>query len=191
MFQDGFPNELREDVTKVVSMIPERTYGEPGSSTSEENIEYYQEGIEVKFPYRMYHINISDEIINKLSLQQQIILHCIYSRSCDGFVREKHLHSLLLMDYADWAIPYIVKVCDEYVIEIIETTYAILKEQDTERIKKFCYENVQSFCKSYDRMTSYWNEYYRDRCYDFRQYIGRKLFRECFGYCRALERQSS
>jgi len=93
------------------------------------------------------------------------------------------------MDYSDWAIPYIVKVCDEYVAEILEMAYRILKEQDTERIKIFCLENVQSFCKSYARMTSYWNEFYRYRYRNFHQYIGRKLFRECFGYSRVLERR--
>ncbi|MFC0562328.1 hypothetical protein [Halalkalibacter alkalisediminis] len=77
-----------------------------------------------------------------------MIMHCIYSRSCDGFVRQKHLKSLLLMDYEDWAIPYIVKVCDEYIVEILEMTYDILKEQDTERIKRFCLENMERFAKA-------------------------------------------
>ena len=120
-----------------------------------------------------------------------MILHCIYSRSCDGFVRQKHLNSLLLMDYEDWAIPYIVKICDEYVVEILEMTYDILKDQDTERIKRFCLENIVSFCKSYSRMISYWNEFYRYRYNNFQQYIGRKLFRECFGYSRSMERRKN
>ena len=164
-----------DDVTKVVELIPL-------CSISKDTIQYYQDGVEIKFPYRMYHNNVTDEVINKLSVQQKKILHCIYSRSCDGLVRQKHLQSLLQMNYDDWAIPYIVKACDEYIIEILEMTYDILKEQDTGRIKEFCIENAQSFCKSYARMISYWNEFYRDRCHNFHQYIGRKLFRECFGY---------
>ena len=145
MFQDGFPNNLMDDVTRVVELIP-------SCSTSEDNIQYYQDGVEIKFPYRIYHINVNDKVINKLSVQEKMILHCIYSRSCDGLVRQKHLQSLLHMNYANWAIPYIVKSCDEYIIEILEMTYDILKEQDTERIKGFCLENAQSFCKSYARM---------------------------------------
>ena len=188
MFQDGFPNNLRDDVSKVVRLIPIKTYSNVSIGTSEQTIQYSQDSVEIKFPYRMYYIDNSDEVINKLELQQKMILHCIYSRSCDGFVRQKHLQSLLSMDYADWAIPYIVKICDEYVIEILEMAYDILKEQDTERIKKFCLENVQSFCKSYSRMISYWNEFYRDRCYNFNKYSGKKLFRECFGYSRTMER---
>lgn len=66
-------------------------------------------------------------------------------------------------------------------------TYDILKKQDTEQIKRFCLENMDLFCKSYSRMISYWNEYYRNKYNNFHQYIGRKLFRECFGYSRPME----
>jgi len=31
-------------------------------------------------------------------------------------------------------------------------------------------------------MISYWNEYYRYDCYRFKDYIGKKLYSECFGY---------
>ncbi|WML51673.1 hypothetical protein RCG17_19865 [Neobacillus sp. PS3-12] len=186
MFQDGFPNYMRDDVTKAVRLIPHKTYN---NGVSKDNIQYYQDNNVIRFPYRIYYNDISDEVIDNLSVRQKMILHCIYSRSCDGFVRQKHLYSLLLMDYEDWAIPYIVKICDEYVLEILEMTYDILKEQDTKRIKRFCLENIVQFCKSYNRMISYWNEYYRYRYKNFHHYVGRKLFRECFGYSRSMERR--
>jgi hypothetical protein len=188
LFQDGFPKYLKDDVAKVAELIHLKTYCDVRVSTSVDIIQYHQYGVEIKFPYRMYHTDIPDEVINKLSLQQKMILHCIYSRSCDGFIRQKHLRSLLLMNYEDWAIPYIIKVCDEYVIEILEMTYDFIKDQDTEKIKRFCFDNAQSFCKSYYRMVSYWNEYYRNECDNFREYIGRRLFIECFGYSQSLER---
>lgn len=187
LFVDGFPSNLRYEVTTVVRLIPHETYNNVSIGTSEQTIKYSSNNALIEFPYRMYFINLSDNDIDKLSSQQKMILHCIYTRSCDGFVRQQHLHSLLLMDYADWAIPYIVKLCDEYIVEILEMTYDILKEQDTERIKIFCLENAESFCKSYCRMISYWNEYYRYRYKNFHKYIGRKLFRECFGYSKLVE----
>jgi hypothetical protein len=189
MFGEGFPSYLRDDVAKVVRLIPQKTNNNVSIGFSQEFIQYFQDKDLIKFPYRIYYIDSSDEVIDSLSVQQKMILHCIYSRSCNGFVRQKHLYSLLQMDYEDWAIPYIVKICDEYVVEILEMTYEILKEQDTERIKKFCLENIMPFCKSYNRMTSYWNEYYRDRYNNFQQYIGRKLFRDCFGYSKSMERK--
>lgn len=187
MFQDGFPNYLREDVAIVVGMI---SYNNVAIDVSPDTIQYIQKQNVVRFPYRIYAIDSSDEIMDNLSLRQKMILHCIYSRSCDGFVRQKHVYALLQMDYEDWAIPYIVKVCDEYIVEIVEMTYDILKEQDTERIKRFCLENRVSFCKSYNRMISYWNEFYRYTYKNFHNYIGRKLFRECFGYTRSMERST-
>ncbi|PKR78775.1 hypothetical protein CEY16_03200 [Halalkalibacillus sediminis] len=191
MFHDGFPINLRDDVTKIVKLISQKTNNNVTIGVSEDTVEYFQDNNVIKFPYRTYYIDNSDEFIDSLNEQQKMIVHCIYSRSCDGFVRQKHMNSLLLMDYEDWSIPYIVKICDEYVLEILEMTYEILKDQDTERIKKFCLQNNDSFCKSYNRMISYWNEYYRFKYNKFQQYIGRKLFRDCFGYSKSMERRKN
>lgn len=187
MFQGGFPNALTDDVARVVGLMADKTYNNVTIGVSQDIIQYHQDNEVVWFPYRIYYIDNSNDFIKDLSEQQKMISHCIYSRSCDGFVRQKHMRSLLQMDYEDWAIPYIVKICDEYVVEILEMTYDLLKEQDTELIKNFCRENRVAFCKSYNRMISYWNEYYRQEYPDFHHYVGRKLFRECFGYSKSME----
>jgi hypothetical protein len=187
MFQEGFPGDLREDVTKVVGLMPNKTYNNITIEASQDIIQYFQDNKVIRFPYRIYCIDTSDEVIDTLSERQKMILHCIYSRSCEGLVRQKHMYSLLQMEYEDWAIPYIVKISDEYVVEILEMTYDILKDKDTERIKEFCIENIEAFSKSYNRMISYWNEYHRAKYNNFQQYIGRKLFRKCFGYSKTVE----
>lgn len=189
VFENAFPIELYNDVSKVIKIIPTQTYNNVLIGVSKERIVYLLNDATIEIPYRIYFLDVSDEILNKLTFHQQIILHCIYSRSCDGFVRQRHLRSLLLIEYEDWAIPYIVKVCDEYVVEILEMTYTILKEQNTECFEKFCHENDKLICKSYARMISYWNEFYRNKYPLFHKYIGRKLFKECFGYSRTLERR--
>ncbi|MCL2816900.1 MAG: hypothetical protein FWD39_00745 [Clostridiales bacterium] len=129
-----------------------------------------------------------------MSATEKTILHCIYSRSCDGYIREKHVRALLSEEFPAWAIPYIVKVCDEYILEILQVVYENLKERNTDEIKRFCAANREVFCKSYDRMTSYWNEYYRTwneyyghDCYELKNYAGRKLFVECFGATRPMK----
>lgn len=38
-------------------------------------------------------------------------------------------------------------------------------------------------------MISYWNEYYRDKGKHYKDYIGQKLFIQCFGYTRSMERK--
>lgn len=70
---------------------------------------YVQDENVIKFPYRIYNMDNSDKFIDNLSVQQKMMVHCIYTRSCDGFVRQEHLKSLLLMDFKDWTIPYFVK----------------------------------------------------------------------------------
>ena len=54
-------------------------------------------GEQITLPYR---ICISDKLRHgcKLTAQQQIILHCIGSRSPDGYVRQKHIEALLAAD---------------------------------------------------------------------------------------------
>jgi len=189
LFQDAFPISLQNDSREVIAIMPKKTYNNVRIGTSEEYVKYSLNDVPIRFPYRIYYNEISDDgIIYQLSEQQKMILHCIYSRSCNGFVRENHIKSLLTMPYEDWAIPFIVKVCDEYVVEILEIVYKMLTEEDTERMKAFCAENRIMFCKSYAQMTSYWNEFYRDKYYHFKDYIGRKLFKECFGYSRSMER---
>ncbi len=191
MFDEGFPNSMKGELSQVTGLIPFKTYNNVSCGTSEESVQFLRKGSVYTFPYRMYYVDIQDDIVNRLNKFQKMILHCIYSRSCNGYVRQKHIQSLLLMDYADWTIPYIVKPCDEYIVEILEMTYQLLKDQDTSLIKEFCLENAHAFCRSYARMISYWNEFYRDRWFNFHDYIGRRLFKECFGYNRSLEHKRS
>ena len=186
----AFPKDLEEAVSKVFNLILNDTYNKAIDGESPDSVEYLLGNSIIQIPYRIYYNDHSDSFINELNAREKMILHCIFSRSHDGFIRQKHVKSLLSMEYEDWAIPYIVKICDEYIVEILEMTYLILQEQDTERIKEFCYQNSVSFCKSYGRMISYWNEYYRNEHKNFKHYVGRKLFRECFGYSRTMENKS-
>ena len=187
---NGFPKNIKSDVETILKIIPKETYNNVNIRTYDDNICYNLNGENIVFPYRLYLIDISDDILNNLSEQEKNIVHCLYTRSCDGYVREKHLKSLLNSNYDEWVIPYIVKICDEYVIELLELTYLILKDRDNQKIKQFCIENVEIFCKNYNRMISYWNEFYRVDCYKFKDYIGRKLFRDIFGYNRSMENKN-
>ena len=91
----------------------------------------------------------------------------------------------LLLDAGleEWCLPFIVSLCDDYVVEIVETVYNALRERNNDDIKAFCKRNESSVRKSYSRMISYWNEYYRrtDKHWKLNEYVGRKLFKECFG----------
>jgi len=134
----------------------------------------------------MYLLEMDNDLVLKMNDAERLILHCIYSRNCDGYVRQKHVKELLSTNIPEWVIPYIVKVCDEYVVEILQMVYEKLEGKNTDVIRQFCANNKKIFCRSYNRMISYWNEFYREDCYRFDDYVGRKLFIECFGATRTM-----
>ena len=188
MFYNAFPSDLRENLNKVIEVMPNDTFNNVPFAASDDMIAYTLENHVVAIPYRMYLVDIADTEYDTLSRIQKQILCCIYTRSCNGHIREKYLRKLLDMQFEQWGIPFIIKLCDEYVLEILEIIYSKLKEQNNTDIQSFCLKNKALINKSYSRMISYWNEYYREQEVDFRKYIGKRLFRECMGYDRTFER---
>ena len=52
----------------------------------------------------------------------------------------------------------------------------------------FCDINPYMFRYAYSRMTSYWNEFYRKDSYRIHDYVGYKLYKQCFGYSRRFDK---
>jgi hypothetical protein len=181
---DGFPKRLRPSVEKALEAIPRQSC----HSVIGDGINYRIENQTISFPGRVYFADIPDCDLNPLNEEEKMILHCIYTRHCDGYVREKHLEALLRSDYEEWSIPYIVKVCDEYVVELLELTYSTLKDKDNQKIKQFCADNEEALHKNYDRMMSYWGEYYQSG--NYKTYVGYKLFTEIFGITNGWNKYS-
>ncbi len=189
MFENGFPQSLVEEEKVVSALISKATYRNIPRGKSEDHCKWLLlEGETICFPRRIYYLDDYDAIKDGLSPIQQFIYHCIFSRSNDGFIRQRHIREILSGDIPSWAMPYIVKVCDEYVMEILEDVYAALKDCDNAQLHQICERNWPTFLRSHDRMISYWNEFYRDRCYHYKDYVGRSLFAECFGYTRSMEK---
>lgn len=186
-----FPVELSKDFDVVLNTIPKRTFHNCPLWFTEESIEYVLADNAIEIPYRCYLLEPPESDISKLTELQKQILFCLYTRSSDGYLREKYVRKLLPSDFEEWCIPYIVKLCDEYVVEILHVIYNSLSEKPNEEIKLFCQANKSAIRKSFSRMISYWNEYYRADCCDIKEYVGRKLFRECFGYSRVFEKSSN
>ncbi len=188
MFYEAFPKELNKDLQEVLKIIPKETYNNVSNAYSENMIAYSLNSNTIKFPDRVYLIDVNSSKREDLTQVQKEILYCIYTRSCDGYIREKYLRELLKIDFDYWAIPFIIKLSDEYIVEILKVIYDGLKNRNNYDIKNFCLENKNSISRSYSRMISYWNEFYRNKEPIFHKYIGRILFRECFGYNRTFER---
>lgn len=188
MFYEAFPIELNDDLQEVLKIIPKETYNNVNIGYSENGLEYCLNDVIIKIPYRMYFIDVESAKIDNFTDIQKEIFYCIYTRSINGYIREKYLRELLKLDFDYWAIPFIVKLSDEYIVEILEVIYDKLKIRNNYDIKQFCLENKNIINKSYSRMISYWNEFYRSKEPCFYKYIGRKLFMECLGYNRTFQR---
>jgi hypothetical protein len=180
----AFPKEYTADVEAVCNSLTVTSKAYSGALYSDETTEWsLLSGEKIEIPYRVY---LSDKLIfqNKLTAQQQVIYHCIFSRSYDGYIRQKHIEALLDANPPEWAMPYIVKICDEYVYAILETVYQKLQGKNCEKYKTLCQLNFDYFKLGHCRMISYWNEFYRWDCYRYQDYVGKKLYRECFGYSK-------
>ena len=178
----AFPKELASDVEAVCKLMSTNSNTFDDALICNENTEWKLPSEEmIRIPYRIY---VDDDIIfsNRMTERQKLIYHCIFSRSFNGYVRQKHIEALLALDLPDWAIPYVIKICDEYVKEILEVVYHKLQGRNNERYKALCALNFDYFRLGHSRMISYWNEFYRYDCYRYDDYIGKKLYSECFGY---------
>ena len=178
----AFPKEYTADIEAVCNTLSATSMAFNGALYSDETTEWrLPSGENILIPYRIY---ISDKLLfpNKLTERQILIYHCIFSRSYDGYIRQKHIEALLDSNTPEWAMPYIVKICDEYVYAILETVYQKLQGKNCEKYKILCQLNFDYFKFGHCRMISYWNEYYRYDCYRYKEYIGKKLYSECFGY---------
>lgn len=173
----SFPQSYLHDTSVVAQSLPS------GAEISDSFCRYnLLSGETISFPYRVYGVETVEPPLEFTPIQK-MIFHAFLSRSANGYVREKHIRKILDQPYPEWVFPYIVKLSDEYVVEILECIYSDLSGKDCQKIREFCQLNVVSFVRSYDRMVSYWWEYYGG---PFDQYVGAKLFRECYGYRRAL-----
>lgn len=176
----AFPLYLRNDVRQICKniIVSERFHYDDSTEW------LLSSGEVITMPYR---IVFEDEFVGdlgSLTSTQRIIYHCIMSRSSDGYVREKNIKELLKTDLPEWAMPYVIKICDEYVVEILQTVYDSLSRQDCRKYKEICALNFEYIKCAHTRMISYWNEFYRWDCYKYENYIGKKLYRDCFGYSK-------
>ncbi len=178
----SFPHCLRNDVEIVCNYLQLQKDNMSEKYYSNDSTEWLlSSGEIVTLPYRIY---LEERCGKTLTQTQKMIYHCIMSRNSDGYVREKHIKTLLESDIPECAIPYIIKICDEYVIEILQTVYDALSKTDCAKYRQICALNLDYIKRAHTRMISYWNEFYRWDCYRYENYIGKKLYRDCFGYSK-------
>jgi hypothetical protein len=160
----AFPSALSEDVAAVERIIPstDLVIARRGSSVE-------IDGESLAIPWRIYNPEPPDRAVGSLPDLQQVILHCIYTRHHDGFVRQKHLEHAVRSDHP-WVAPFIVQLVGEYVLEIVVTIQQALSELDQpgtpvrETYGRFLAQNPSFFALTRQRVVSYWDCYYRNQC---------------------------
>ncbi|WP_459195684.1 hypothetical protein [Wukongibacter baidiensis] len=112
-------------------------------------------------PYRIYYHELAYEEIKDLTDIQIRILYCLFTRHNNGYIRQKYLNKLLkLGDLKLWEIAYIISLCGEYVIEIIDDIHANWNLINIEKLTEFIYNNSEYIITIEGRIASYWGEYY-------------------------------
>ncbi|MFJ4767470.1 hypothetical protein [Streptomyces diastaticus] len=170
----AFPSWLAGDVRSVLAVVPDAEYAPVGSFRVDVG------GETVTIPSRIYHAEPDAAVMRSLTGTQQVILRCLYSRHCDGRVRQRHLEQAVRLDEA-WGVPFVVQLAGEYVVEILETIGrglpALGVPDSVQRglYGEFIVRNPAFFARMERRMVSYWSCYYRWKYPEFGMYPGSSL----------------
>ncbi|MCH5686972.1 hypothetical protein LWM68_23485 [Niabella sp. W65] len=128
----AFPKVLEPEVDAVLQLLFEKkqakykdgkTHPVQGLVHSD-TIAVQVSGESLGIPYRVYFNEPDTEQLASLTEVQQLVLHCIYLRHHNGFVRQQHLELLGTRDEF-WIIPFTFQLLGEYIPEIMEV---ILKQ---------------------------------------------------------------
>jgi hypothetical protein len=101
------------------------------------------------------------------------MVRCLRSRSNDGFERQRAVRDLL-PDVQPWSAPFIVALIGEYLVEILDDIAGAFGESVPGPIVDFLRENPAYWFLTKQRVSSYWNVYYR-RSTRRADYVGFKL----------------
>jgi hypothetical protein len=170
----AFPAALSADVRAAAQTMPETSY--PPAGTFDE---VWVRGEHLTIPGRLYNPEPADDLSGRLSAVQVKILHCLYTRHHDGYVRQHHLREII--DATDpWVVPFVVQLIGEYVLDIVITIKEGLADLDLpgsphhQAYGRFAAGNSDYVFLTSQRVASYWNCYYRGK-FPHRSYPGRIL----------------
>ena len=170
----AFPKALRSDVTVVTDLIRPSTTDHPGAA-----VVVRRELLNI--PYRIHH-ECDDTLFARLNSAQAAIYAFVLTRHLDGHVRQRHI-GRLVNSAEPWIAPFIVKLCGEYVIEILAEIEAQLQSMDQCVYEAFFRENPVFTKRTYDRMISYWDCYYRWLYKRKLDYAGFRVFERFHEWC--------
>lgn len=131
-------------------------------------------------PARVYFREPGEDVRSRLSVEQQHLLACIYSRHHSGFVREANLRRIIRAE-VPWGAPYVVQLIGEYVLEILQVIAENADVLDRAMYRDFVAENPALLALTRQRAISYWNKYSRRQTPRFEDSVDDSLLRALEG----------
>jgi hypothetical protein len=182
----AFPSTLDNDVRTVTSLLPFQEREIQASDgivrrvdisvlTLKTKIIIAEVGGErVQIPCRVYFNEPHFALVERLTSVQQSILHCIYLRSHNGYIRQKHLESLRGIS-EDFVHPFVIQLLGEYVVEILDVLDRLFTDSVADAYAPFLLSNSFYWKQTQSRMISYWDAYYRQDFPKLNQYVGKHI----------------
>ncbi len=170
----AFPAALHADAAAALATMP------PADFHHAHAFAVKLDGEHLEIPYRIYNPEPPSDRVAGLTVTQQTVLQCLYTRHHDGFVRQRYVQQAIGSPNA-WVVPFVVQLVGEYVIEIILAIRDALSDLDvpgsTQQALygRFLAENPAFLELTSQRVASYWNCYYRSHYFIRADYPGFRL----------------
>jgi hypothetical protein len=133
------------------------------------------DGRNVYIPERL-HFLCGKEIFEQPD-QLPLIARCLLTRSTDGHLRQRAL-SNIVESQEKWAIPFIVILIGDYVVEVVTEILSAIPKLDRPAYRNFVLQNRPAMRALRAKATSYWNAYYRRTYPNPRAYPGLVVLHE-------------
>lgn len=162
-----FGPELAHDLKVVTEAMPasERAPADQSIAQYGPYPNLHEPANVIAIPYRIWAEPISKLSYESLSATQKTIADCLYSRSCDGHIRQRHIKRIVTVEEL-WVIPYVVAAIGDYVVEVVkEVAFGLshLKEPyswQESNYRLFAEHNAEFIELTRQRAISYWDCYY-------------------------------
>jgi hypothetical protein len=91
-----FPPVAETDLRAVLATLPADTAHQLAAEGPAGRLITWR-GVVLALPYRVYFPELSGEQVRGLTSTQRQVVHCLYVRHHDGYVRQRHLEALLAL----------------------------------------------------------------------------------------------
>ncbi|WP_155913837.1 hypothetical protein [Asticcacaulis sp. AC466] len=143
-------------------------------------------GEPVTIPYRVYPPVLNPTLGGQTPVHRQLA-RCILTRSANGFERQAALQDVLTI-HTPWAIPFVIALIGDYVVQIIDDINTAMPHIDPVLIARLIAENPDFYEVTRARVMSYWDCYYRD-AFDKADYPGFQVLAKLDAIVKARKHQ--